>query len=102
MEQITIVHYLVLSAILFGLGLIGVATRRNILIVLMSIEVLMNAINLAFVALSRYYNVADGHIVALFVMSIAAVEAAIGLGIVLSVFRNRHTVDTDRLHSLHG
>ncbi len=102
MAQITITHYLFLSALMFGLGLIGVMTRRNVLVVLMSIEVLMNAVNLAFVALSRFYHTVDGHIVAIFVMSIAAVEAAIGLGIVISIFRNRQTIDTDKLTSLHG
>ncbi len=99
---ITINHYLILSALLFALGLIGVAVRRNILVMMMSIEVLMNAINLTFVSLARYQNRMDGHVIAIFVMAIAAVEAAIGLGIVIAVFRNRQTVNTEELTALKG
>lgn len=102
MNVITINHYLILSALLFCLGLIGVIVRKNILIVLMCIEVMMNAINLAFVALARYYNTMDGQIIAIFVMAIAAVEAAIGLGIVISLFRNKQTVNTEDLKTMHG
>lgn len=101
-SQITIHHYLILSALMFSLGLIGIIIRKNILIVLMCIEVLMNAVNLSFVALARYYKLMDGHLVAIFVMAIAAVEAAIGLGIVISIFRNRQTVKTDELRFMHG
>lgn len=100
--QITIHHYLILSALLFCLGFMGIIIRRNLLIMLMCIEILMNAINLAFVALARYYNAIDGHIVAIFVMAIAAVEAAVGLGIMISLFRNRQTVKTEDLRSLKG
>lgn len=102
MIPITIHHYLALSALLFSLGLVGVTVRKNILIVFMCIEVMMNAVNLSFVALARYYGKADGHVVAIFVMAIAAVEAAIGLGIVISSFRNRQTVDTDDFRTMFG
>lgn len=102
LPPITIHHYLILSALMFSLGLIGVIIRKNILVVLMCIEVLMNSVNLTFVALARYYKLMDGHLVAIFVMAIAAVEAAIGLGIVISIFRNRQTIRTDELKSLHG
>lgn len=99
---ITINHFLILSALLFALGLIGVCVRRNVLVVMMCIEILMNAINLTFVALARYHNKMDGHVIAIFVMAIAAVEAAIGLGIVIAVFRNRQTVNTEELTALKG
>jgi len=102
MQEITIHHYLILSALLFCLGLIGIITRNNILIVLMCIEVMMNAVNLTFVALARYYNNMHGHMIAIFVMAIAAVEAAIGLGILIALFRNRQTVKTSDLKSMHG
>jgi len=102
LHEITIHHYLILSALLFCLGLIGIIVRKNILIVFMCIEVLMNSINLTFVALARYYNNMDGHIIAIFVMAIAAVEAAIGLGILIALFRNRQTIKTDDLKSMHG
>jgi NADH-quinone oxidoreductase subunit K len=100
--MITIHHYLILSALLFCLGLIGVIIRKNIIVIFMCIEVLLNSVNLAFVALARYYNALDGHVIAVFVMAIAAVEAAIGLGILIAVFRNRQTVKTDELRLLKG
>ncbi len=102
LAPISIQHYLILSALLFVLGLVGVIVRKNILIVFMCIEVLMNAVNLAFVALARYFGTADGHVVAITVMAIAAVEAAIGLGIVISLFRNRQSVKTSDFCSLWG
>lgn len=102
MNEITIHHYLILSALLFTLGLVGVIIRKNILVILMCIEVLMNAINLSFIALARYHGQMDGHIVSIFVMAVAAVEAAIGLGIVISLFRNRQTVNTDDFTTLNG
>lgn len=101
-ESITIHHYLALSALLFCLGLIGIAVRKNILIIFMCVEVLMNSVNLSFIALARYYNKMDGHVVAIFVMAIAAVEAAIGLGIVITLFRNRQSVKTSDFHTMWG
>lgn len=100
--QITIHHYLILSAILFCLGLTGIMLRKNLLVVFMSLEVLMNSINLSFVAFARYYQTLDGHVVAIIVMAIAAVEAAIGLGLVLAFFRNRQSVSTNDLRSMWG
>lgn len=102
MQEITIHHYLILSALLFSLGLIGIIVRRNILIMFMCLEVLLNSVNLTFVALARFYGLMDGQVVAIFVMAIAAVEAAIGLGIVISLFRNRQTVRAGDLNSLKG
>lgn len=102
MTPITIHHFLILSALLFCLGLVGTIIRKNILIVFMSIEVMLNAVNLTFVALARYYNIMDGQVIAVFVMAIAAVEVAIGLGIVIAIFRNKQTVKTSDLASLKG
>lgn len=92
--MITIHHYLILSAILFTLGLTGIVIRKNILIVFMCIEVLMNAVNLTFIAVARYLMLLDGHVVAFFVMAVAAAEAGIGLAIVVSMFRSRQTIKT--------
>ena len=100
--QITIHHYLILSAILFCLGLTGIMLRKNLLVVFMSLEVLMNSINLSFIAFARHYQTLDGHVVAILVMAIAAVEAAIGLGLVLAFFRNRQSVSTNELRSMWG
>lgn len=102
MSPLTIHHYLIFSALLFCLGLVGLIIRRNILIIFMCIEVLLNSVNLTFIALARYYQLMDGHVAAIFVMAIAAVEAAIGLGIVVSIFRNRQTVKTTDLRAMKG
>lgn len=99
---VSIHHYLLLSTLLFALGLIGIIVRRNLIIIFMCIEIMINAVNLSFVALARYYNTMDGHVVAIFVMAIAAVEAAIGLGILISMFRNRQTVNVSDLRALRG
>lgn len=80
-------HYLILSALLFVIGTLGVLVRKNALVVLMSIELMLNAVNLTFVAFSRFMNHLDGQIVVFFVMAIAAAEAAIGLAIAVSVFK---------------
>ena len=91
--MITLYHYLALSAVLFGLGLVGLMIRRNLLIILMCIEVLLNSANLAFVAFARYYGQMDAHVVTFFVMAVAAAEAAVGLGILLVLYRRRQTVN---------
>jgi NADH-quinone oxidoreductase subunit K len=90
-------HFLVLSAILFFIGVAGVLSRKNILITLMSIELMLNAVNLTFIAFSRFHASMDGHVAVFLVIAVAAAEAAVGLGIVVSVFRNRSTVNTDEL-----
>jgi NADH-quinone oxidoreductase subunit K len=92
---ITINHYLVVSFLLFSIGLLGVLVRRNFLTILMSIELMLNAVNLSFVAFSYRLNVVDGHIFAFFVMVVAAAEAAVGLAIILTVFKNRGTLAVD-------
>ena len=84
-----------LSAILFGIGVVGALVRRNIVVILMSIELMLNAVNLALVAFARMHGNNDGHIFVLIVITVAAAEVAVGLGILISLFRNRDTVNVD-------
>jgi len=100
--MITVQHYLLLSGVLFILGLLGMVLRKNLLVVFMCLEVLLNAINLALVAISRYYGVMDGHVVAFFIMVLAASEAGIGLGIVLLMYRKRHSIKTTDWQMMKG
>lgn len=95
---VTLGHYLAVSAMLFGIGVAGVLLRKNLLVVLMSIELMLNAANLALVTFSRAFGGMDGQIIALFVMSVAAAEVAIGLAILLAVSRVRDTTDVDKLN----
>ncbi|RME20241.1 MAG: NADH-quinone oxidoreductase subunit NuoK [Deltaproteobacteria bacterium] len=95
-------HYLVLSGLLFVLGAVGVLVRRNALVILMSIELMLNAANLALIAFSRQLGDEAGHALAVFVMTVAAAEAAVGLGLVLNIFRHTGTVNVDRMRSLRG
>ena len=99
MVPITTLHYLVVAAALFVLGVIGVLTRRNVVIVLMSIELILNAVNLNLVAFSRIYGL-HGQIFAIFVITDAAAEAAVGLGILIAFFRNKETVNMDEVDLL--
>ena len=91
-------YFMGLSAILFCIGVAGVLLRRNIIIIFMSIELMLNAVNLAFVALSRAWGNVDGQAIVFFVMTVAAAEAAVGLGIILTIFRNRETVNADEIN----
>ena len=95
-------NYIALSGIMFFIGVAGVIVRRNPLIMLMAIELMFNAANLAFVAFSRAWINNAGHIFVFLVVTVAAAEAAIGLAIVVSVFRRAKTVDVDEVASLHG
>jgi NADH-quinone oxidoreductase subunit K len=90
--------YLVLSGILFTIGVIGFLVRRNTIVLFMSIELMLNAANLAFVAFSRYLNSMDGQIFVFFVMTVAAAEAVVGLAIILAVFRTKETVNADEIN----
>ena len=92
--------YLLLSAILFSLGIAGFLFRKNIITVFMSIELMLNAVNLSFVTFSYQFKQVDGHIYSFFVMVVAAAEAAVGLGIILTVFKNRNTLHIDEVSSL--
>ena len=92
--------YLMLSAVLFTLGVAGFLFRRNIITVFMSIELMLNGVNLSFIAFSYKLRQVDGHIFSFFVMVVAAAEAAVGLAIILTVFKNRQTLEIDELNSL--
>ncbi|HYF01912.1 MAG TPA: NADH-quinone oxidoreductase subunit NuoK [Patescibacteria group bacterium] len=98
LESISLEYYLGLSAILFSLGVIGVLTRRNAIIIFMSIEMMLNAVNLTLVSFSSYLGDSAGQIFVFFVMAVAAAEAAIGLAIVLALFRNKQTVYVDEVN----
>lgn len=93
-------HYIILAALVFGIGASGAIIRRNALILLMSVELMLNAANLVLIAYAKQFGHAQAHAVAFFVMAIAAAEAAISLAIVLGVFRTRQTVDVDELDAL--
>jgi NADH-quinone oxidoreductase subunit K len=95
--MIPISWYLVLSALLFAIGTVGVLVRRNVIVILMAIELMLNAVNLTFIALARQHGTVDGQVVVFFVMTVAAAEAAVGLAIVIAAFRNRATVNADEL-----
>ncbi|MBV8847045.1 MAG: NADH-quinone oxidoreductase subunit NuoK [Bryobacterales bacterium] len=92
--------YLILSAILFTLGVAGFLFRRNIITVFMSIELMLNAVNLTFIAFANKLGQNDGHIFSFFVMVVAAAEAAVGLAIILTIFKNRQTLEIDEVSTL--
>jgi len=89
-----------LSAILFAIGAAGVVLRRNIIVIFMCIELMLNAVNLAFVSFSRQLHSMDGQVIVFFVMTVAAAEAAVGLAIIIALFRNRQTVNADAVNLL--
>src|SRR5579864_5802297 len=99
MVPITTFHYLVVAAALFMIGTIGVLTRRNVVIILMSIELILNAVNLNLIAFSRLYNL-QGQVFSIFVITDAAAEAAVGLGILIAFFRNKETINADDIDLL--
>ena len=93
------IHYhLILSGILFAIGTMGVILRRNIIVIFMAVELMLNAVNLSFVAFARHLGSMDGQLIVFFVMAVAAAEAAVGLAIILAVFRNKETVNADELN----
>ncbi len=100
MHGIPISYFLILSAILFSLGVIGVMIRRNVIIVFMSIELMLNAVNLTFVAFSNHLNNIEGQIFVFLVMVVAAAEVAVGLGLIVAMFRVRETVHLDDIRLL--
>jgi len=93
-------EYLLLATVLFGIGLVGVLVKRNMLVVFMCIELMLNAANLTFLAFARQGGRMNGHAIAFFVMAVAAAEAAVGLAIVIAVFRTRGTLNVDEVASL--
>ena len=101
-SSITPAHYLILSGILFTIGTVGVLIRKNPIVIFMCVELMLNAVNLAFITFSRIFGQQDGQIFAFFVMTVAAAEVAVGLGIIVSIFRQRHNVDVDEVSLLQG
>jgi NADH-quinone oxidoreductase subunit K len=98
--MITVHHYLLLSAIIFSIGTFGVLTRKNAIVVFMCIELMLNSVNLTFIALSRYLGNMDGQAFVFFVMAVAAAEAAVGLALMIAFFRNRESNDIDDFNLL--
>ena len=94
--------YLSLSAVLFTIGVLGVLLRRNVIVILLSVELMLNAVNLTLVAFSQAFGDVDGQILVFFVMSVAAAEAAVGLAIVIALFRNKLTVNVDEIRLFRG
>lgn len=93
-------YYLVLSALIFVIGVAGVIIRRNLIIILMSIELMLNAVNLTFIAFARAQGSMAGQVIVFFVMTVAAAEAVIGLAIIIAIYRHRQTLDPTELHLL--
>ncbi len=98
--MLSINYYLILSAVLFTIGVVGVLTRRNAILIFMCIELMLNSVNLTLVAFSAYLGNVEGQVLVFFVMAVAAAEAAVGLAIVLALFRNHVTVNLDEINIL--
>jgi len=98
--MISVYHYMTVAAILFALGAYGVLTRRNAIVVFMCVELMLNSVNLTFIALSNHLQSMDGQIFVFFVMTVAAAEAAVGLALMITFFRNRETIDVDQINML--
>ena len=98
--MIPLSHYLIVSAVLFAIGSAGVFLRRNLITILLSIEIMFNAVNLTFVAFGRFAGDVNGQIITLFVMTVAAAEAAVGLALVIALFRHRESLNPDAFTSL--
>ncbi len=100
LHPITVTHYLVLSVILLTIGVIGMLVRRNVVVMMMSIELILNAVNVNLVAFSNHMKDLNGQIFAIFVIVVAVAEAAVGLGILIALFRNKETVQVDEIDLL--
>ena len=100
--MVAIEYYLALSAILFIMGALGVLIRRNAIIIFMSVELMLNSANLLFIAFARYYEVLNGQIFVFFVMAVAAAEVAVGLALIVAIFRTKHSIDVDEINLLKG
>ena len=95
-------YYLTLSGVLFTIGVVGFCVRKNPLIMFMSVEIMLNAANLAFVAFSRYLDLIDGQVIVFFIMTVAAAEVVVGLAIIVAIFRSRASIDVDEVNALRG
>lgn len=100
--MVPISYYVALSAVLFTIGALGVLTRRNAIVIFMSIELMLNAANLLFVAFARTYEALDGQIFVFFVMTVAAAEVAVGLALIVAVYRTKKSISIDEISSLKG
>jgi len=100
--MITLTHYLVLSAILFTIGMVGVIRRKNLLLLFFSTEILLNSVNIGFVAVANYYNDLTGQMFAFFIIAVAASEVAVGLGLLILWYRKNGTIDLDSMQKLKG
>nr|WP_297715120.1 NADH-quinone oxidoreductase subunit NuoK [Thermoflexus sp.] len=100
--MVTLTHYLALSALLFGIGAVGFLIRRNALIIFMCVELMLNAAGLAFVAASRYRGLLEGQLTVFFVLTVAAAEVAVGLALMVAIFRTKRTTNVDELSGLRG
>ena len=100
--MVPVSYYVGLSALLFTIGALGVLVRRNPLVIFMSIELMLNSANLAFVAFARLYQNLGGQIFVFFVMTVAAAEVAVGLALIVAIFRTKHSIDIDEMNSLKG
>jgi NAD(P)H-quinone oxidoreductase subunit 4L len=100
--SISLEHYLILSGLLFSIGLFGALTKRNAIVILISIELMLNAVNIAFVAFSRFITplALTGQVFAIFIMVVAAAEVAVGLAIIIAIYRNRHNIDATKIDLL--
>ena len=95
-------HVVLLSIVIFSIGIMGVLLRKNAIIIFMSIELMLNAVNLCLVGFSRYYNSVDGQVFVFLVMTLAAAEVAVGLAIIVALFRNKQTIKIDEMNILRG
>jgi len=100
--MIATTYYLALSAILFSIGVVGVLVRRNAIVIFMAIELMLNSANLAFVAYARQFGALDGQILVFFVMTVAAAEVAVGLALIVALFRSKASIDVDEVNLLRG
>lgn len=95
-------YYLILSVVMFVIGIVGVLVRRNAIVIFMCLELMFNAANLAFMAFASYYNALDGQIFVFFVLTVAAAEVAVGLALMVAIFRAKHSIDVDQMSNLKG
>jgi len=98
--MIPLEYYLIVSAIMFSIGTIGVLTRRNAIVIFMCVEMMLNAVNLTFIAFSRYLGNIDGQVFVFFIMTVAAAEAAVGLALMIAFFNNRESIDVEDVNLL--
>ena len=100
--MLPVIYYIGLSAILFTIGALGVLIRRNPIVIFMSVELMLNSANLAFVAFARAFGELNGQIFVFFVMTVAAAEVAVGLALIVAIFRTKHSIDVDQMNTLKG